>query len=264
MRVNPVLRGVLRLAVLVTSIAAVSACDVVVTSLESKGRAQDQWNRTYPLASGELEIVNPNGSIDVTGADGTQVEVVAERIAKGATDEDAKKILDQLQIGEDIGAARIRLETKPPTGEGRRIEVKYHVKVPAGVNVRLNSQNGALEVTALKGTLRAETGNGAVKGTDLSGAVEASVTNGAVKLEMSSLAAGGIRAETVNGAVAVTLPSAVKADVAASCVNGRIAVDGLKLDGPESTRRRVEGKLNGGGPKVVLETTNGGIKLTGK
>lgn len=264
MRVNPVCCGLLRLTVLALSVAAVSACDVVVTSLESKGRAQDQWSRTYTLASGDLEIVNPNGSIEVTGSDGTQVEVVAERIAKGATDEDAKRVLEQLQIGEDVGAARIRLETKPPVGEGRRIEVKYHVKVPAGLSVRLNSQNGTLEATALTGALKAETGNGAVKGTDLSGAVDASATNGAVKLDIRSLAAGGIRAATVNGAVAVTLPAAARADVAASCVNGRIAVDGLKLDGPESTRRRVEGKLNGGGPKVVLETTNGGIKLTGK
>jgi DUF4097 and DUF4098 domain-containing protein YvlB len=60
------------------------------------------------------------------------------------------------------------------------------------------------------------------------------------------------------------MPSSAKADVHATCVNGRIAVDGLKLDGPETTRRRVEGRLNGGGPKVTLETTNGGIRLTGK
>jgi DUF4097 and DUF4098 domain-containing protein YvlB len=81
---------------------------------------------------------------------------------------------------------------------------------------------------------------------------------------MDGVAAGGIRAETVNGVIELTLPASANADVQATCVNGRVSVEGLKIDGPESTRRRVEGRLNGGGPKVVLETTNGRIQLTGK
>ncbi len=264
MRPTRTLVNFIRLMVLAAAVVGASACDVVVTSLESKGKAQDQWTRTYQLASGDLEIVNTNGTIEVVGAEGSQVEVVAERTARGATDEDAKKILAELTIAEEVGANRIRLETKPPSGEGRRVEVKYHIKVPASVNVRMDSQNGTLDAAALKGTLKAETGNGTVKGRDLSGAVEANSTNGRVSLEITSVAAGGIRAETVNGSVEVTMPATAKADVSASCVNGRISVENLKLDGPETTRRRVEGRLNGGGPKVVLETTNGRIQLIGK
>jgi hypothetical protein len=258
------LPDLVRLTVLGVAVVALSACDVVVTSLESKGKAQEQWSRTYQLGSGELEIVNTNGSIEVVGAEGTEVQVVAELTAKGATDEDAKKVLADLRIAEDVGTGRIRLETKPPTGEGRRVDVKYHVKVPASVNVRITTQNGTLDASAIKGTLTAETGNGSVKGRDLTGSVDATTTNGSVRLDVAVVAVGGIHAETVNGSVNVSVPSAAKADVQATCVNGRISVDGLKLDGPETTRRRVEGRLNGGGPKIVLETTNGGIQLTGK
>jgi len=264
MRPTGNLVSLIRLVALGFVMTSVAACDVVVTSLESKGKAQDQWTRTYQLASGDLEIVNTNGTIEIVGGEGSQVEVVAERTARGTTDDDAKKILAELTIAEDVGANRIRLETKPPSGEGRRVEVKYHVKVPAGVNVRLDSQNGTLDASELKGTLKAETGNGTVKGRGLSGAVEANSTNGRVSLEVTAVAPGGVRAETVNGSVEVTLPATARADVAASCVNGRISVANLKLEGPESTRRRVEGRLNGGGPKVVLEATNGRIQLTGK
>ncbi len=101
----------------------------MVTSLESKGKAQDQWSRTYQLPSGELEIVNTNGTIEVVGGEGVDVQVVAERTARGATDEDAKKVLAELQIVEESGTNRVRLETKAPSGEGRRVEVRYHVKV---------------------------------------------------------------------------------------------------------------------------------------
>jgi hypothetical protein len=264
MRASGTFATLARLTVLGAAVVGVSACDVVVTSLESKGKAQDQWTRTYQLASGELEIINTNGTIEVVGAEGTEVQIVAERTARGTTDEDAKKVLAELQITEEVGPAKIRLQTKPPSGEGRRVDVTYHVKVPTSVNVRLTSQNGTLDASALKGTLTAETGNGTVKGRDLSGSVAASSTNGSVRLAVIAVASGGIRAETVNGSVEVSMPASAKADVQAACVNGRISIEGLTLDGPESTRRRVEGRLNGGGPKVVLETTNGRIQLTGK
>jgi hypothetical protein len=264
MRASCTLRHLLRLMVVGVAAVGVSACDVVVTSLESNGKAQDQWTRNYPLASGELEIVNANGTIDVVGAAGSQVEVVAERMARGATDEDAKRLLGELKIGEEVSATRVRLETKPPAGEGRRIEVKYHVKVPASVNVRLTCQNGSLDAAALNGEFRAEAGNGAIRGRDLAGLVDANSTNGSIRLELSAVASGGVRAETVNGRVELSLPATSKADVQASVVNGNISVEGLKLDPPETTRRRVEGRLNGGGPKIVLEATNGRIQLIGK
>jgi DUF4097 and DUF4098 domain-containing protein YvlB len=254
-----------RLAAVVAAAAALSACDVVVNSLESKGQAKDQWTKTYTIAAtGDVEIVNANGRIEVTGVEGTQVEVVAERTAKAMTDEDARRILAEVQVVETATASSVRLETKAPKGEGRRVEVTYHVKVPASVNVQLRSANGMIGLAALKGTVKAETDNGKVVGRDLFGAVEASTTNGFVRLEVGALAAGGIRAETVNGSLELTLPSDAKADLKATCANGRVSVEGLEIDGPESTRSRVEGRLNGGGPRVVLDAVNGRIKITGK
>lgn len=262
MQGNPKIARVASLAVVLAAAAALSACDVVVTSLDAKGKAADQWTRTYPMAAGEVQIVNANGSIDVVGGDGNQVEVVAERTAHATTDEDAKKVLAQVTVSEDVSSGRLRLETKAPTG--RRLDVKYHLKVPASVNVTLETQNGGIEVTALKGSVKAEVGNGSVKGIDLAGSVDARSTNGAVKLDLLGVGKEGVRAVTVNGSVQLSVPSSAKADVEASCVNGGISVDGLTLDGPERTRRRVEGRLNGGGPKVVAETTNGGVKIIGK
>jgi len=254
-----------RLIAVIAAAAALSACDVVVSSLAAKGRAQDQWTRSYPMAAGgQVEIVNTNGSIDIVGSEGSQVEVVAERTARAMTDEEAKSFLAQIEIGEEVSANRVRLETKAPGVQGRRIEVKYHIKVPASVNVRLQNSNGTVDIVAIKGTVRAETSNGTVRGRELTGAIEASTTNGSVRLDVNAVAAGGIRAETVNGTVELTMPSSAKADVQASCLNGRISVDGLKLEGGEVTRRRVEGRVNGGGPRVVIDTTNGKVQITGK
>ena len=241
---------------------ALSACDVVISSLDVKGRATDQWTRSYAIAAtGEVEIDNANGAIDVTGTPGEKVEIVAERTAKGMTEEDAKKLLGAVQVVEESTPAKLHLEMKAPTGQSGHLEVKYHVKVPPGVNVRLQNTNGAISAEQLTGGMKAEVTNGAVRGRALGGAVEASTTNGGVRLEMTAVAAGGIRAEAVNGGVEVAIPADAKAEIEANCVNGGIAVDGVKLDGPEPSRRHVGGRLNGGGPRITLETTNGGIKI---
>lgn len=254
-----------RLTAVVVAAISLSACDVVVNSLEAKGKAQDEWTRTYSVApGGGLEIVNANGRVTVTGSDGSQVEVVAERIARGMTDDDARQVLAQVEIVEAATADQVRLETKAPAGQSGRVEVKYRVKVPASLNVRVKNNNGAVEVAALRGTVKIETDNGAVVGRQLAGAIDATTTNGAVRLEVDGVAQGGIRAETVNGAVDLTMPAGAKADLQARCVNGRVVLQGLTVDGQEQSRRRVEGRLNGGGPKVVLEATNGRIQLTGR
>ena len=104
-----------------------------------------------------------------------------------------------------------------------------------------------------------------MRGDGLAGAVTAETTNGGITLTVVKLDAGGLRAETTNGGVTVELPSDAKADVSAHVTNGSIGLDNLKLEAVgDQSRRHVEGTLNGGGARVELSTTNGGIHLAGK
>ena len=248
----------------VAAAVALAGCDVVVSSLSAKASAEEPWSRTYSLSpTGTVEVVNGNGRITVTGGKGTQVEVKAEVVARASTDQQAREFLKQIQIREDVSADHIRLETTAPKVHGSHAEVRYEIAVPEGVSLRLQNTNGQIHIAGVAGTVQAETTNGGVKGEALSGRVEASTTNGGVDLDMLAVPEGGIRAETTNGGVSLSLPSAAKANLRASCVNGGISVTGLTVDG-ESTRRRVEGRVNGGGPTVELETTNGGVRISGR
>ncbi len=58
------------------------------------------------------------------------------------------------------------------------------------------------------------------------------------------------------------LPDSAKADVTATCTNGGITVSPeLTLAVTEQSRRRLEGRLNGGGTPIELQTTNGGVRI---
>ena len=257
-----------RVAVVFASVA-LTACTGSLGGLTA--RASDDWTRTYPLAAnGEVQITNGNGSIDVEGVEGigeAMVDIRAERIARGATDAAARELLPRITIKEDIKPNRVAIETERLTGIviGVSVEVKYHVRVPNTALVRLRTTNGEITVSAISGRLVAATTNGAIIGRNLNGGVEARAVNGSVTMDVRSLGAELIELRTVNGAVELTLPASGKANLSASVTNGVIDTSGFALDlMGEQTRRRVRGRLNGGGTSIELSTTNGPIRVAPK
>jgi DUF4097 and DUF4098 domain-containing protein YvlB len=143
-------------------------------------------------------------------------------------------------------------------------EIKWTIKVPKGVSVDLRTVNGGVHLSGLQGDVRARSTNGGIVGSELiSSNVEASVTNGGVEINLARAPSdGSIDLESVNGGVSLSLPRDSKADITARCVNGGISVNGLELEMTgEQTKRRLAGKLNGGGTRVSMETVNGGVKI---
>jgi hypothetical protein len=62
--------------------------------------------------------------------------------------------------------------------------------------------------------------------------------------------------------VDLSVPAAAKADLSAECRNGAVTVEGLTIEpSGEQSRRSVNGRLNGGGPPIDIETTNGAIRI---
>ncbi len=242
---------------------AVGACDMSLGNLA--GRASEEWTHTYPLSpGGEVRLVNINGKVEVQGVEGHTVEIVAERIARGATDESARELLPRIKITEDVKPDRVSVETERMGGImiGAGYEVRYRVKAPKDAVVNVTSTNGVIALANLSGNVTARATNGAVNGKMMTGGVNAHTTNGSVNVDMVSVGTQKIALHTTNGAVTLALPDTAKADLEASCTNGSINVSALeKLAITDKSRRHVEGKLNGGGTSIVLETTNGGVRV---
>jgi DUF4097 and DUF4098 domain-containing protein YvlB len=229
------------------------------------GQATDEWTKTFPLTpGGEVRIINTNGKVEIEGVDGSTVEVHAVRIAKAATDESARQLLPRISIKEDITPDRVSVETERIAGImiGAGFEVQYHVKAPKSARVNARSTNGPITLSALSGSVTAQTTNGGVKATDLRGGVEARSTNGGVTVDLAALGTEKIQLSTTNGGVTLALPETAKADLTATWTNGGMNLaPGLKIEVSEQSRRRFEGRMNGGGTPIELRTTNGGIRV---
>jgi hypothetical protein len=234
----------------------------------ASGQASDEWKKTYTIAAGgTFEVTNVNGTVTVEqGEDTAEVDVRAERIAKASSDEAAQQFLKQIEIREDVKPDAVRLETKVPSGWRGSHEVRYFIKVPKSIKVQARTTNGGVRLNGLANEVVANAENGGIKAVDLSGPLDANTTNGGVDVALAAVPSDGVRLQTVNGGVQVQLPKAAKADISAHVVNGGVHVDDqLSFESTgEKSRRRLEGHLNGGGSRIELATTNGGIHITGR
>jgi hypothetical protein len=263
------------LGALVFAVAVgLAACDIQTGeghgfSLDlASGKAEDTWTRSYKVGEGaRFELVNVNGRIDVESASGTSIELEGRRIAKALSDDAAKDLLSKIEMSEEASDTRVRVEVRAPhqlrmAGQ----EVRWTVRVPRGVSVDLKTINGGIHLNGVENVVLARTTNGGVTGKRLmTSSVEASAVNGGIDIELAKgLAADGhIDLDTVNGGVTLSLPETSRASINARAVNGGVRVTDLDIvQQGEPNRRRLEGTMNGGGAKVSLGTTNGGIRVT--
>jgi hypothetical protein len=248
------------------ALVTLTGCDLMMADLSA--RATEEWKRSYDLASGgRVEVLNINGPIEIEPAGGKTLEVLAEKTARGVSEEAAKAALSRIEIVEQTSAKEVRIETRVPKvgAFSRGASVRYVVRVPAGTEVRVRTVNGAVKLSDVSGTLKADTTNGSISGRGLDGSLEAGTTNGGIDIEMDKVAEGGVRLETTNGGIDLRIPKDTAATLSARLTNGRIEASslGIQVQG-EVSRRRLEGTLNGGGPRIALETTNGGITIAAK
>jgi hypothetical protein len=260
-------------ALLVLCLAGVGvACDVKVgkdgLSVDVvSGKANDEWTRTYTLPKGgRLEIINVNGLIEVVPAAGSQVEVVARREVRTRTDEEAKARLAKAEMVEDIGKDHVRVQMKPAERENTfgphgRVNIQYHVSVPPGLATTFRTENGAVRIENVQGRMTLASTNGPIVGRALSGSVDASTVNGGIDIALRALD-GDSRITTVNGPAALTVGADIGAELDAQAVNGGVVTqEDLPLTTSDRTPRRVTGRLNQGGPRIVVQTTNGGVRV---
>jgi Putative adhesin len=206
-----------------------------------------------------------NGRVIAEASDGTAIEVRAERTTKASSDESARELLAKIEMREEVGDGRVRVEVRAPRFIGSSgHEIKWTLKIPRGVAVDLRTVNGGVKLTGLEGEIRARSTNGGISGTAINAtSLDAAVTNGGVDIELAqAVSSGHFDLEAVNGGVSLSLPADSKVDISGRCVNGSISVSNLDVvTVGEQTRRRLDGQLNGGGARVTLETVNGGVKI---
>jgi DUF4097 and DUF4098 domain-containing protein YvlB len=153
------------------------------------------------------------------------------------------------------------------------------IKIPRGsAKIVLGTvENGDIEVKDVSGEIEISNVNGSISATGISGSVVANTVNGEIIVKFQSIDPKAPMAFTsVNGKIDVLFPADIKANVKLKSDRGEIfsdfdiAVDKSQPKVEKSTEEHyysvkiedwVYGKINGGGPEMMMKTMQGNIYI---
>jgi hypothetical protein len=248
---------------------------LVVSGAASALEKEETIDQTFPLATGgEVSIRNVNGSIQVATWDRDEVRVVAVKKVRASSGGRADEILARTKVSIETSADRVSVKTELPKSSGGFLawvfgndssaSVSYEVTVPDRADVEVGTTNGKLKVRDVAGRVDASSTNGSIDLAGIRGSVDASTTNGSVSVALAEIVGDqDMSFSSTNGGIRVTVPRSAHLSIRASTTNGGIHLDDLAADIRSKSRRRLVADVNGGGPRMHVSTTNGGIRING-
>lgn len=159
----------------------------------------------------------------------------------------------------------------------QNLKVEFNILIPENYNVELNTSGGSLSIKDLDGQLNARTSGGSISVDNIIGDVKLHTSGGSINTETIS---GNLDAHTSGGSINVTIDKQltddaklttsggsitayiipdIQTEINASTSGGRVTSD-FKIDG-KIKKMSVRGSINGGGPKLILKTSGGSIRI---
>jgi hypothetical protein len=243
-----------------------------VSTVAGAATARETIEETFAFEPGShLRLENVNGSVRLEAWDRDEIRVVAEKKARASSAERAEELLRALEVRIEPVDGGLEVETRHPRASdgvlswlfgGSSGEVEYLIRLPRSADLDVSTVNGGVELDGVSGRLRLRSTNGGIEVVDGGGSLDAGTTNGSIAAEVATLSAvDGFSLRTTNGRIHLALPADAGAELSAHTTNGSIETDlPVRIHG-RLRRTRIEGTLNGGGPRLELATTNGSIRI---
>ena len=265
---------------------------------ERRPRVEDADRRTFDAgAGGKLTLAAPVGDVEVAAEETDVVTVEILRRVQADDRGEAARLLANLlveteQQGRDV-TVRVRFRRETPDDERRRVGLRFQISVPRSYGLDVSTV-GSFRVGDLQGGVSVETNGGDISLGRVSGEVVAASSGGRVRIagadgasklttdggSVSIESAGAVEAETGGGHFKATLSRQPQSDSSISTSGGKIELSigpgvGLELDA-EAADGRVTGEydeaagpkrnslrmtVGGGGPRLVLRSAGGSIRL---
>jgi Putative adhesin len=202
--------------------------------------SHDERVETESFAAADItrvEVTGSSGSIDIEASERETIEVRAE-ISDGlrATGESREVVGGVLQ-----------LDSTCPNFGSDFCWVDYELRVPRGLELVIDSENGPVSISGSTAPLTLDADNGSIRLTDVAGPLQVSTDNGSV--EATQLRSATVTADSDNGRVQLEFVAAPMTVVATSN-NGRVEVV-VPADG---TAYRVDARTDSGSENIDVPT----------
>lgn len=270
-----------------TALLFISAIAIAYGDQEVK----ETIRQTFPAAS-HLEIDNVHGSIHVTGYNGSEIQMVAEKTIRAESSDrleaakqevklDISKSGDWLMVYVD-GPFRCHCDdnrrgVNEHGHRGYRVSYDFELKVPSAIVLRLETVNeGDIRVEHTTGDFDVSNVNRGIEMSDVAGAGRVHTVNGGIKVLFAKNPTTDCSFGTVNGTIETSFLPNLNADVKVKTFNGHAYTDYDVTALPRNIsagERREGGKfvyhsddfngmrIGAGGPQLKYDTLNGSIQI---
>lgn len=245
-------------------------------------------NIAIDTAGGSLQAETYSGSVRVKSVAGmADVKTSGGDLVVGQAGKDVTALTFSGAITIDSAKGRVNAKNsgggiKVGTAGGDVVAVTYSGNVSVdecGGKVEVKSSGGNITLGETAGNVSAETYSGMIRLKRTGGSVVARNSGGSIDLgELGGAAdaktfAGGIRAtlpaklkgtcllETSSGDIKLDCPQEIAADLSARAHSGHVVAEIPVTVQGEQRRGQMQGKLNGGGPSLMLNAGSGSIYL---
>jgi hypothetical protein len=245
-------------------------CSAVVAQTDSS----EPFRWSGQVAAGQsIEIKGVNGEIKAEPASGGEVEVVA--LKRGHRSDPSSVSIKVVPHANGVTICSIYPSDdadqpntcEPGDGNGRSnvrnndVNVKFTVRVPAGVAFVGRTVNGEISALSLTSNVDSRTVNGSIR-LSTTGYAQARTVNGEITAKLGSVNwSDAIEFKTVNGGIDLDLPASLSTKIEADTFNGDISSDFPLAVMGKVSRRHLSGTIGGGGREMQLKTLNGSIRL---
>lgn len=251
------------------------------TALAAEGR---EFQRTVGLdAQGSVTIETFKGSVDVQAWDEARAEIFARIEADTTCGNDAVQAerVRLTEIDVESSASRLKIRSDYDALQGLphiRLDVSgqdmtcsahpfihYRIRIPRTARLDLQDHKSKIAVGGLRSDARVVSHKGRIEVRDHDGALDLTTHKGDARVEFARFG-GDSRFETHKGDIEIVLPKSAGFDLEAHVGRAGSLDSGFELVEREWTRRDrfYEEKVNGGGPRLLLTTHNGALRLTAK
>jgi DUF4097 and DUF4098 domain-containing protein YvlB len=268
-----------RIRTIFVLLATLGLAALVCPAMLSGEELEDHAQKTFPVhAGGALTFASEYGTVTVKSGDTQTATIQLDRKVDASSAEEAKKILDDLDIEASQQGDTIHYEAKFKTGwqprdqegdqEHRRTVCRNHrcltyadnleqmdftITVPKQFNLDLATQSGHMQIGDIDGKLRAETWGGSISMGKIGGPVNAQTSGGAINLDSAD---GSVELHTAGGHIHCGV---VKGDAEAKTAGGAITIE--KVSG-KATAHTAGGSIElEAGDAVQAKTAGGSIRV---
>ncbi len=214
-----------------------SGGDIELGTAEGSVKAEtSSGNVRIKSAGGNLDLRNSGGSIEIGETSGS---VTAETSSGNIRIKSAKGNIDARNSGGSIAVEE------------------------AGGDSSLRTSSGSIVVALAQGKVEAKNSGGKIEVSDARDIVQAETSSGGIAVNFSTAPKADCRLQVSGGGVTVGLPRSAGFNLDAASSGGKIVTETpvtVVVQG-EQKQGVLQGKINGGGPALMLRSSSGDIRL---